>query len=435
MNEISSLLVHLENHHPRSLYQGREKALETLDSLVIQIGNVVKRFNRELLNDEICIQVLQQYPVFIPFMDSYVRLIQVTLDLIHLIDGVHKTRVISVFHEWNLISMDAFLSYSLKSSILNVCRQDWKSNSPFSKGSRITPGLITGVGALKRLCYSLFNDAVPKGRIWSTVKESFLSCAGNYVDTILITYWGMQPSRIRLVQWKNDLTYLLSHVLDILRQLVETEKDRDDREESYNNDIKESVNNLLCKGILLYYQLYILCENDSFTLKSFSDNLLHDDCKNKSSQFQHKSTADLMEMISSLCSAFYGWKKFPENVFKKLDIFPSLGMTYMGQQQLKKSESIITENHGNSFIEARAMHFDEISGAQFMRIPMFLNMSQLLQTQTSLVQQLCLNNGFQTVQYFIRRRSEFLDSDFPVLTAVQEENKQHLSRYLDDTGK
>jgi hypothetical protein len=432
MNEI---LDHLQAHHPRSVYQGREKSSEALDSLVILISKVIKYSNHEKLNDEnIIIQVLQQLPVFIPFLNSYARLIHVVLDLICLVDDIKRTRIVSVFREWTLVSMESFLSSSLKSCVLNVCRQDWKSNSPFSKGRRITPGLLTGIGSLNRLYSYLFkNDSVSGELNYLSleVKDALLSCTGTYIETILITYWGLQPSRIRLEQWRNDLIYLLFHTLDLLKQLLETVIDR---EESHCNEFPELANNLFSKCILLYYQLYILSENDSSILISFSDNLLLNE--NDSPPLQQKSTTDITEMISSLLSTFYSKINFSVRPMKKLGIFPSIGMTVFGQEEFNKNESAIkyiTENHGNFFVVSRIMHFDQLTGSHLVRIPLFLEMSKLLETQPSLARQLNLNNSFQTIQFFIKRRSEFLDSAFPTLTATQEETKQNLSRYLEDT--
>lgn len=166
---------------------------------------------------------------------------------------------------WLSITADINGDILLRSFILNITRQDWTSNSPYMRNKRITPGVVFLSGYIARYAAILHSE----GDSNVLLSYFFSKVLRKIVTQIFYCYLELQPSRVRIHQWRMDLAYFASYLeygLDILCKISTSDRSL--------QDFPENVVSVIVSYRTLCSSLALLQEQNFAAIRQRSEGML-----------------------------------------------------------------------------------------------------------------------------------------------------------------
>jgi len=138
------------------------------------------------------------------------------------IDGI--ARVDNLLNDLNIKIAESIYSTNEVITIDNVLRQDWDSTSSYMRDKKVTPGIAAMQSNLRSLFFDLCKQcSYGNSRTYSlfTISLTLQCLVHNCVSIIRLYQEVISPSRVRLTQWRIDISYFIITLVDTIECVVQ----------------------------------------------------------------------------------------------------------------------------------------------------------------------------------------------------------------------
>ena len=172
--------------------------------------------------------LIPQFPMLTTVTErEWMNLLNSICKLSQMLKKKHLPPPDDLLQSWLFVSAD-LLCHNLSTALeLNVSKQDWASHSPYMRNKRITPGIVFLVSTFRRVTLQMVERLGKTKLLNNALLNYSLYMTTQVLESIIKAFWGLQPSRTRLTQIRNDLLYSFLQIFFIFRELLKIFHDND----------------------------------------------------------------------------------------------------------------------------------------------------------------------------------------------------------------
>lgn len=336
--------------------------------------------------------------------------------------------------------------FRLSSFVTNTARQDWKSNSPYMRNKRFSPGIIYCLSTVRETWWYIkrFTEVEAKLTLGSSAVSQPLIVA-NYISVVfkaltvslhevIKVYSWIVCSRTRVTQWQFDVHYTIYTTINTLLsfdQFVRSMASNEDECMAVYDLLRNDLRQVYFSIWLLEIMLYLSKHNDPLQVQTILSLL---DLRNKESdtvewlllQSKLRATSVWKQQLEAFDSVSLQSPPLPDalqypfaaDTVALCGLAPLLSFSLCSQLEKDVFQKELGANAENHLIAAREVLFQRIV---FRPVIDFTDSAEsgmtVLMAVSSFGRELL---GVSYYDLFKLHRLEMIDNDYPPLTKEQE---------------